>query len=176
MRTVRTFAFISVILGVIPAVAQDDKKPAAASELAAPLRKFDRDKDGKLTGDELKAARQSHNRGGREAEPSARRWREILERQEKEFARRREKDFDSSGDGKLDDRERAEMREVWKAIAGRYNNIRDVLTAKYDRNDDGELNDQERNASRSESDRLRREAEEQCLNEWLTKKGAKPGP
>jgi len=172
--SVKTIAVISVILGVAPAAAQDDKKPAE-SGLAAPLRKFDRDKDGKLTGDELKAARQAHNRGGRDAEPNPNRWREILERQEKEFTRRREKDFDTSGDGKLDDGERGEMREVWRTIAGRYKNVREAMTAKYDRNDDGELNEQERNASRSESDRLRRQAEDQGITEWRARRAAKPG-
>ena len=174
IHRVKKVALIVLLVSSLPAAAQDDKKPAGGSELAAPLRKFDRDKDGKLHGEELKAARQAHNRGGREAEPNANRWREILERQEKEFIRRREKDFDTNGDGKLEDRERAEMREVWKIVAGRYKNLRETITAKYDRNDDGELNDQERNASRSESDRLRREAEDQCISEWRARKEAKP--
>jgi hypothetical protein len=66
------------------------------------------------------------------------------------------------------------MREVWKQIAARYTTIRETLTAKYDRNDDGELNDGERNASRFESNRLRREAEDQCIAEWRAKKAPPP--
>jgi hypothetical protein len=158
------------------AAAQDASKPDASKDLPAPLRKFDTDHDGKLTGDELKLARQSHNRGGREIEPNAGRWKEILQRQEKDFADRFRKDFDANGDGKLDDTERGEMREVWKQVAARLTTIRDTITAKYDRNDDGELNDGERRASRDESNRLRREAEDQCLAEWRAKKAPDPVP
>ncbi|HWB04683.1 MAG TPA: hypothetical protein VG796_16765 [Verrucomicrobiales bacterium] len=161
-------------VGVSFAAAQEEKKSDASKDLPAALRKFDKDRDGKLTGDELKMARQAHNRGGREPEPNPNRWREQLQRQERDFNERHRKDFDSSGDGKLDDAERNEMREVWKQIAARYTTIRETLTAKYDRNDDGELNDGERNASRFESNRLRREAEDQCIAEWRAKKAPPP--
>jgi hypothetical protein len=167
--------FIVIFLvGNVPALARDGAQPGGSGELAAPLRKFDRDKDGKLSPDELKLARQAHNRGGREAEPNPGRWREILVRQEREFGRRREKEFDAGGDGALDEGERREMREVWKKIAARYGELRVMITAKYDRNDDGELNERERNASREESERLRREAEDRCMNEWRQRKALKP--
>jgi hypothetical protein len=169
-------AVLMILIGLcLAAEAQEGAKPAGAGELAAPLRKFDRDKDGKLSGEELKLARQAHNRGGRDAEPGPGRWREILERQEREFVRRRERDFDANGDGKVDDHERSEMRGVWKRIADQFVELRATITAKYDRNDDGELNERERNASRQESDRLRREIEDRCLEEWRAKAVPKPG-
>jgi EF hand len=165
-----------ILIGLcVPAGAQEGATPAGAGELAAPLRKFDRDGDGRLSGEELKLARQAHNRGGRDAEPGPGRWREILARQEREFVRRRERDFDANGDGKVDDHERGAMRAVWKRIADQYAELRATITAKYDRNDDGELNDRERNASRQESDRLRREIEDRCLDEWRAKAVPKPG-
>jgi Ca2+-binding EF-hand superfamily protein len=154
--------------------AQNAAKPDASKDLAPALRKFDLDHDGKLTGDELKLARQAHNRGGRDPLPDAGTWKEMLQRQEKDFADRHRKDFDANGDGKLDDTERGEMREVWKQIAAKLTSIRDTIIAKYDRNDDGQLNDGERRASRDESNRLRREAEDQCLAAWHAKKAPPP--
>jgi hypothetical protein len=145
---------------------------ASPSDLAPPLRRFDRDRDGKLNAAEMKAARQAHNRGGREAEPNPRRWKEQLVRREREFTREREKDFDADGNGELNDPERKGLREVWQRVAAELTTLRVAITEKYDRNDDGELNDQERNASRQESDRQRREIEERCLREWREKKEA----
>jgi hypothetical protein len=176
---VNRIAFLLPLACLTLASAQEAPKPDAAKDLPAPLRKFDRDRDGKLTGDELKLARQSHNRGGRDAEPDADRWKEILQRQEKEFSERHRKDFDANNDGKLDDAERGEMRGVWNRITVKLTAIRETVTAKYDRNDDGELNDGERFASRDESNRLRREAEDQCIAEWRAKKAppaAVPAP
>lgn len=144
----------------------------AAQEIAKPLRKFDQNRDGKLTGDELTLARQAHNRGGREAEPRPGKWKEMLQRFEKDFATRRQKDFDLNADGKLDDREKAAIREVWAAIAPQLTTARISLTAKYDRNDDGELTDDERRASRNENESTRRAIEEQCLKDWRAKNAA----
>lgn len=168
------FLLLLVVTGAAHGIAQEPVRSGSPNDLAAPLRSFDRDKDGKLTGDELKMARQAHNRGGREAEPNPRRWREQLERRERDFTRQRERDFDLNGDGKLDDGERKELRAVWQKIAEKLTAIRVTLTEKYDRNDDGELNEQERNASRSESDRLRREIEDQSVQEWREKQSPKP--
>ena len=97
--------------------AQEAPKPGSTNDLAAPLRRFDRNKDGQLDEAEMKDARQTHNRGGREAEPNPRKWREQLDRREKEFVRTREKDFDADGDGKLNDAEKKGQREVWGRIA-----------------------------------------------------------
>lgn len=171
---VKKTIFIIALACAALAGAQDAKKPDASQDLAAPLRKFDSNHDGKLTGDELKLARQAHNRGGRDAEPGPARMKEILQRNEREFTRRREKDFDTNSDGKLDDAERNTMRKVWQKVAERYLKIRETITAKYDRNDDGELNDGEREASRTESDRLRKEIEDQCINEWRAQQQPKP--
>lgn len=171
---VKKTAFILVALFAAAAPAQEEAKSDTSKDLAPALRRFDKDKDGKLTGEELKLARQAHNRGGREIEPNPGRWKEMLQRQERDFTNRFRKDFDANNDGNLDDTERGEMREVWKQIAAKLTTIRDTITAKYDRNDDGELNDGERRASRDESNRLRREAEDQCLNEWRAKKAPPP--
>lgn len=170
MKIPLLFLFFSTVA----AVAEEPAKPGSPDDLAAPLRKFDRNKDGRLADDELKAARQEHNRGGREAEPNQRRWREQLDRREKDFTQKRQREFDLNADGKLDDKERKELRAVWEKIAGKFTALRVTITAKYDRNDDGELNEQERNASRQESDRLRREIEDQDVKEWQEKNAAKP--
>ena len=162
-----------LILCPVLSIAQEAARPGAADDLAAPLRKFDRDKDGKLTGDEMVRARQEHNRGGREAEPNPRRWGELLERREKEFTQQRQRDFDLNGDGKLDDSEKKELRAVWQLIAEKFTALRVTITEKYDRNDDGELNEQERDASRQESDRLRREIEDQFVKQWREKQSPK---
>ena len=159
--------FALLLLIPLSALAQD--KPAsntAGKELAFPLRKYDSNKDGLLTGDEVRHARQAHNRGGRDAEPGENRWREILGRLENEFSRRHRKTFDLNGDGKTEGPEQEEMRKVWKKIAERITNVRQEITAKYDRNDDGELNEQERNNSREESERRRREIEDTVVAEW----------
>ncbi|HEX2746354.1 MAG TPA: hypothetical protein VHM91_00035 [Verrucomicrobiales bacterium] len=170
----KRIVFLLALASLSSAPAQETPQPDASKDLPPTLKKYDRDHDGKLTGDELKLARQAHNRGGRDAEPDAGRWREILQRQEKEFTERRRKDFDTNSDGKLDDGERNELRAVWKLISVRLTTIRDTITAKYDRNDDGELNDGERYASRDESNRLRREAEDQCIAEWKAKRTPPP--
>ena len=143
--------------------------PLTAQELAAPLRKYDRDRDGKLTGEELVLARQAHNRGGRDAEPRPGKWKEMLQRFEKDFAARRQKDFDLNKDGRLDETERRAMGEVWQKAVAKITEARARITAKYDRNDDGELNEQERGASRGESERTRRDIEEECVREWRSR-------
>lgn len=135
---------------------------AVAEPLAEPLRKFDKDNDGKLTGDELVKARQSHRRSGREAEPTSRRWKDILERLRTGWEERNASKFDADGKG-LSPEERKEMETVWKRTAGRMTVVRDEILRKYDRNDDGELNDSERGASRQESERRRLQVEQEEL-------------
>jgi hypothetical protein len=165
---------VSILFICSGVLAQEAPKAASPNDLAPPLRRFDRDHDGKLDAAEMKEARQAHNRGGREAEPNPRRWKEQLERREKEFVRERLRDFDANGDGKLDDKEAKAREQVWQRIAAEFTKLRAVMTQKYDRNDDGELNDEERNASRQESDRLRREIEDRCVREWKEKNGKAP--
>lgn len=148
---------------------------AAAEPLAEPLRKFDKDKDGKLTGDELVKARQSHRRGGREAEPSSRKWKEILDRIRGGWEERNQSKFDRDGKG-LSPEERKEMEAVWKRTAERLTALRDEILRKYDRNDDGELNDAERSASRPESERRRLQVEQEELAAAGKAGNAAPAP
>ena len=164
MPALRTLTPLLAALCFLPAA------PAGAQQntLAKPLRKFDRNGDGRLEGDELRLARQAHNRGGRPAEPNPGRWRDILERLEREFLRRREKDFDTDHNGQLSDQERQQARTLWRKIATEITALRDDITARYDRNDDGELNDDERSASRAESERRRREIEESIMAAWMS--------
>jgi len=162
MTFLRTLTALLAALCVLPAIPADAQPPS----LAKPLRKYDRNGDGRLEGDELRLARQAHNRGGRPAEPNPGRWRDILERLEREFLRRREKDFDTDHSGQLSDGERQQARSVWRKIANEITTLRDDITARYDRNDDGELNEEERNASRNESERRRREIEETLMSAW----------
>jgi hypothetical protein len=162
MPVLRTLPVLLGALCLLPSA------PVAAQQnsLAKPLRKFDRNGDGRLEGDELRLARQAHNRGGRPAEPNPGRWRDILDRLEREFLRRREKDFDTDNSGQLSVEERQQARSAWRKIATEITTLRDDITARYDRNDDGELNDDERNASRAESERRRREIEESIMAAW----------
>lgn len=162
MPVLRTLPVLLGALCLLPSA------PVAAQQnsLAKPLRKFDRNGDGRLEGDELRLARQAHNRGGRPAEPNPGRWRDILDRLEREFLRRREKDFDTDNSGQLSGEERQQARSAWRKIATEITTLRDDITARYDRNDDGELNDDERNASRAESERRRREIEESIMAAW----------
>lgn len=164
MPALRTLTALLAALCCLPAAPADAQQNA----LAKPLRKFDRNGDGRLEGDELRLARQAHNRGGRPAEPNPGRWRDILERLEREFLRRREKDFDTDHNGQLSDQERQQARSVWRKIAAEITALRDDITARYDRNDDGELNDDERSASRAESERRRREIEETIMAAWMS--------
>ena len=163
--------FLLLILVAAPLWANADDPPgsataAAEQALAAPLRRFDRDKDGKLDGIELKEARQAHNRGGREAEPNRGRIKEMMERLRNEFMERFRGDFDASKDGKLDDTEKKEADKVWSGLEKRYHEIRREVTAKHDKNDDGELGENERGASRKESENLRNAAAAEAVRKW----------
>lgn len=166
-----------VFLALCAAVPAQDTPPKAGTpaDLAAPLRRFDRNKNGVLDEPELKEARQTHNRGGRAAQPDAGQWKEQLQRRERQFSGSHQREFDADGDGKLNDAEKKALEEVWQQVAKEFTALRTQMVEKYDRNDDGELNDQERNASRQENDRLRREIEERCIREWQAKKQAPAG-
>jgi Ca2+-binding EF-hand superfamily protein len=139
------------------AVAQDK------SELAHPLRKYDIDQDGKLTGDEFTRARQAHNRGGREAEPTPSRLKDIMNRIKRDFSTRNQKAFDKDGDGKLNEAETVVLEKVWAEIATEYQKLRQEITKRYDRNDDGELSNEERDASRRDSDSRRQAIEQEAF-------------
>lgn len=136
---------------------------AEESPLAKPLRKFDRNKDGKLTGDEVVLARQAFNRGGRELDNGGRPNPEFLQRRQRSWREQNMTFLDLNGNGSLEDDEKKRADTVWEAIAARQENLRVELLLKYDTNDDGELNDEERRASRNESETKRREIEKQVM-------------
>jgi hypothetical protein len=136
---------------------------AQDSPLAKPLRKFDRNKDGKLTGEEFVAARQAHNRGGKELEYGPRRIEEFMERRRNSWFSTHTALLDTNKDGSLDEAEKAKAEKVWAEIAQDAEKIRRDITRKYDKNDDGELTGQERDASRREFDQLRTESEKRIM-------------
>ncbi|MDB6071933.1 MAG: hypothetical protein JWL81_3104 [Verrucomicrobiales bacterium] len=136
---------------------------SADSPLPKPLRKFDADKDGKLTGDELIRARQAHNRGGREPEVREGQWKEILERRKKTWLQQQNGNLDLNKDGNLDDAEKERAEKIWGEIADGLGKLRWEILKKYDKNDDGDLNQTEREASRKESDERRAAIEKQAM-------------
>lgn len=136
---------------------------AEESPLAKPLRPFDQNKDGKLTGQELVLARQASKRGGRQAEPSPENWKRILNRRRENWKREQVKALDANEDGNLDDAENKRAEEIWSGMEQEFTRLRDDILRKYDANDDGELTGNEREASRKESDRRREEIERQAM-------------
>lgn len=146
--------------------------PAQDSPLARPLRKFDQNKDGKLTGEELVLARQAHNRGGKELEFDARRLQEFMDRRKQDWKRQQTKFLDENGDGQVDEAEERRAETVWAEIAKEYEQLRKDLLRKYDRNDDGELNGPEREASRGENNSRRNSIEQKVMERYRA--AAKP--
>lgn len=157
-------ALIFSLLVLIPwtGTAQD-------SPLAKPLRKFDRNKDGKLQGEELVNARQAHNRGGKELDFNPRRIEEFMERRRNNWFNTHKSLLDANKDGTMDDAEKTQAEKVWSEIAQDSEKIRKEITRKYDKNDDGELTGQEREASRREFDQLRSESEKRIMGTNLRK-------
>ncbi len=136
---------------------------AADSPLAPPLRKFDRNQDGKLTGEEVVLARQAFNRGGRDPDLSPEIWSEILSQRRKDWEKAQRQALDADRDGKLSDQEKQRRDAIWADIAQASAALRDELTRKFDRNDDGQLSDQERQPAQAESDSRRRDLEQKAL-------------
>ena len=101
------------------------------------LKKYDADKDGKLSDDERAEARKA---------------------MEAEFAKRREemtKKYDKDGDGKLSEEERAELRKEFGGRGGpggreRDPKAREEFMKKFDKDGDGKLSEEEREAVRKE--------------------------
>ena len=91
------------------------------------LKKFDKDKDGKLSEDERKAAREALGGGGRGGEEARRA--EILAR------------FDKDKDGKLSEDERKAAREAMETR-------RKAMLEKFDANKNGKLDPDEIKAAR----------------------------
>ena len=136
---------------------------AQDSPLAKPLRKFDTNKDGKLTGDEQTLARQAFNRGGRNLENGGRPNREFSERRKKNWKEQQITFLDLNGNGTLEDNETKRADLIWEEIGAEIEKIRIGITEKYDKNDDGELTQQEREASRGEFETKRREIETKVM-------------
>lgn len=145
---------------------------AQDSPLAKPLRKFDQNKDGKLTGEELVLARQAHNRGGKELEFNARRMKEFMDRRKEDWKRQQTNFLDENGDGQIDEGEQRRTETVWAEIAKEYEQLRKDLLHKYDRNDDGELTGTEREASRRENNSLRNGIEQKVMDRYRSAAGA----
>ncbi len=152
--------------------------PAADSPLAPPLRKFDRNGDGKLLGDEVVLARQAFNRGGRDPDLSPEIWNEILSQRRKDWEKAQRQALDADRDGQLSDLEKRRRDAIWADIAQASAALRDELTRKYDRNDDGQLSDQERQPSRAEAESRRRDIEKTALaaHPWPPPPSPEPTP
>lgn len=146
--------------GILPA-------PAQTSALPKPLRKFDQDKNGKLIDEELVQARQAHNRGGREPEINPNRWKEMMERRRGQWFRENQTRLDLDKDGSLNGAETAKAEEAWKETADGFAAIQTALTRQFDRNDDGDLTREERQASRRESEKQRTELEKSILQKFF---------
>ena len=115
----RTLAAFAVTLGLathaFAAPGDGEKKPGGPGGPGreAMIKKFDKNGDGKLDQDEMKAARESMGDrkpgGGQPGEggrPSPEQMKEIM------------KKFDKNGDGKLDDAEKAAARESFAKMRG----------------------------------------------------------
>jgi hypothetical protein len=136
---------------------------AEESPLAKPLRKFDANKDGKLTGNEVVLARQAFNRGGKDLQMNGQAWKEIMERRKRIWKEQQLGYLDLSGDGKLDEAENQRGDLVWEEIAKESDKARMEILVKFDQNDDGELSDKERQASRGEFETRRKEIEAKAM-------------
>jgi Ca2+-binding EF-hand superfamily protein len=89
----------------------------------ATIKKYDKDGDGKLTGEERSAA-----------------WGARAEERRQEFM----KQYDKNGDGKFDEKERAAMRESFRKRMEDWGRRR--AERRYDKDGDGKLNDEEKAA------------------------------
>ncbi len=134
--------------------------------LAAPLQKYDSDHDGKLNPTELKTARQAHRRGGRDAEPKPERWKQFMNGLRDDLLAKHITTFDADKDGKVQGPEHETFLHVWTEIEKEYLVLRYELVAKYDHNDDGELNDKERFEGRPETIRRRKQIVEATIAKW----------
>ena len=136
---------------------------AQDSPLAKPLRSFDVNNDGKLTGDEVVQAQQAFNRGGKKLENGGRSPKEFSERRKRYWLEQQAKALDLNGDGSLQENESKRAEIIWNQISGEFDKIRAELLRKYDKNNDGELNEQERDASRGEYEARRKAIEEKAM-------------
>lgn len=138
-----------------------------SSDLAKPLRKYDANKDGKLTGDELRLARQAFNRGGKAPEMSADDWQGVLDYFKGDWRKRNFDKLDTNHDGKLDEAEKERVQTIWGEIAAQLTSTRVELVSKYDKNDDGNVTREERRDFDPEFNRRRREIETAVLEKHI---------
>ncbi len=136
---------------------------AQESPLAKPLRKYDTNKDGKLIGEELVQARQAFNRGGKDLETDAKFFKQISERRKRNWREQQLKVLDLNGNGTLEAEEEKRAEAIWAEINLASDKLRADLLRKYDKNDDGQLDQAERDASRPEFDAKRKEIETKAM-------------
>ena len=136
---------------------------AQDSPLAKPLRSFDGNNDGKLTGEEMVQAQQAFNRGGKKLENGGRSPKEFAERRKRGWLEQQTKALDLNGNGSLEENETKRAEVIWGQISGEFDKVRSELLRKYDKDNDGELNQQERNASRGEFEARRKAIEEKAM-------------
>lgn len=175
----RTLAAFAVTLGLathaFAAPGDGEKKPGGPGGPGreAMIKKFDKNGDGKLDQDEMKAAREAMGDrkpggsgapgGGKPGEggrPSPEQMKEIM------------KKFDKNGDGKLDDAEKAAARESFAKMRGGAGGkpgegkpgagkpgeggpSREAMIKKFDKNGDGKLDDGEKAAAKEAFEKMR---------------------
>ena len=196
----RTLAAFAVTLGLathaFAAPGDGEKKPGGPGGPGreAAIKKFDKDGDGKLNQEEMKAAREAMGDrkpggsgapgGGKPGEggrPSPEQMKELM------------KKFDKNGDGKLDDSEKSAARESFvkmrggagapggkpgegkpgagKPGAGKPGEggpSREAMIKKFDKNGDGQLDDGEKAAAKEAFEKMR-------ANGGKPGEGKKPG-
>ena len=137
------FGFVCVAAMLCVSVASAQEEGAKKGRRGGPrgggfdreevIKKYDADKDGKLSDDEKAEARKA---------------------MQADFAKRREemtKKYDKDGDGKLSEEERAELRKEFGGRGGpggreRDPKAREEFMKKYDKDGDGKLSEEERKA------------------------------
>lgn len=171
----RTLAAFAVTLGLathaFAAPGDGEKKPGGPGGPGreAMIKKFDKNGDGKLDQDEMKAAREAMGDrkpgagapGGKPGEggrPSPEQMKELM------------KKFDKNGDGKLDDGEKAAARESFMKMRGGAGAPggkpgegkpgdggpnREAMIKKFDKNGDGKLDDGEKAAAKEAFEKMR---------------------
>jgi Ca2+-binding EF-hand superfamily protein len=139
------------------AAEETQKRPGARRpSREAAIKKFDKDKDGKLNDEERTAARAAR----RDREGGAKRHRSgppkfII------------KKFDKDGDGKLNEEEKKAAHAAHKA---RHDEMRAKLLALFDADKDGKLNEKERQAASKTRMELRWEGLSAEVKERLTRR------
>jgi Ca2+-binding EF-hand superfamily protein len=154
----KRIVFSTALLALAPGLLSAQESP-----LAKPLRAFDTNNDGKLTGEEVVQAQQAFNRGGKKLENGGRPPKEFAERRKRSWLEQQAKSLDLNGNGSLEENESKRAEIIWNQISAEFDKVRADLLRKYDKDNDGELNEQERNASRGEYEARRKAIEEKVM-------------